>query len=160
MGWSSLWSISWLRHQIFYPNIMISAAQARESDDLRHVMSPFLFLFLLSWIHKESWDMWGHEGSERCVLQKQGEEGASGEPQTAFVWRCDVMGLEMLRWRMQNWTETQQMSAGGGGGVDGRTNRLFTQQMSSQRLKHQLSNQCLVHCDGDEQHSQSTEIWI
>ena len=42
---SSLWSISWLRHQMFYPYVTISAAQAHESDDLRHAMSPFsLFL--------------------------------------------------------------------------------------------------------------------
>ena len=42
-------SISWLRHQMFYPYIMISDAQARESDDLRHAMSPFsLFLSLVS----------------------------------------------------------------------------------------------------------------
>ena len=38
---SSLWSISWLRHQMFYPYVTISAAQAHESDDLRHAMSPF-----------------------------------------------------------------------------------------------------------------------
>ena len=38
-------SISWLRHQMIYANVMISAAQARESDDLRYAMSPFsLFL--------------------------------------------------------------------------------------------------------------------
>ena len=37
--------------------IAISAAQARETHDLRHTMSPF-FLFLLFWAWKESWDMW------------------------------------------------------------------------------------------------------
>ena len=37
----SLWSTSWLRHQMFYPYVMISAGQARESDDLRHAMSPY-----------------------------------------------------------------------------------------------------------------------
>ena len=41
---SRLWSISWLRHQMFYPDIKISAAQARESDDLHHPMSPFSFI--------------------------------------------------------------------------------------------------------------------
>ena len=40
---SSLWSVSWLRHQMFHPYIRISAAQARESDDLRHAMSAFSF---------------------------------------------------------------------------------------------------------------------
>ena len=42
---SSLWSISWLSHQMFYPHITISAAQAPNSDDLHHAISPFsLFL--------------------------------------------------------------------------------------------------------------------
>ena len=41
MGRSRLWSISWLHHQMFYPCVTISAAQARKSDDLRHAMSPF-----------------------------------------------------------------------------------------------------------------------
>ena len=40
---SSLWSISWLRHQMFYPYVTISAAQARKSDDLHHAISPFTF---------------------------------------------------------------------------------------------------------------------
>ena len=50
MGRSTLWSISWLRHQMFYSCVMISAAQACKSDDLRHAMLPFsLFLsFFLS----------------------------------------------------------------------------------------------------------------
>ena len=41
---SSFWSISWLRHQMFYPYVTISAAQVRESDDLHHTMSPFSLL--------------------------------------------------------------------------------------------------------------------
>ena len=41
MGRSRLWSISWLRHQMFYPYVTISAAQAHESDDLRRAMLPF-----------------------------------------------------------------------------------------------------------------------
>ena len=42
---SGLWIISWLPHQMFYPYVTISAAQACESDDLRHATSPFsLFL--------------------------------------------------------------------------------------------------------------------
>ena len=49
MGRSSLWSISQLRHQMFYPYVTISAAQAHESDDLRHAMLPF-FLFLSSFL--------------------------------------------------------------------------------------------------------------
>ena len=50
-----------LRHIMFYPYVTISAAQAHESDDLRHAMSP-LYLFLLIRATRESWDMWGHEG--------------------------------------------------------------------------------------------------
>ena len=43
---SSLQSISWLCHQMFYTYVMISAAQARKSDNLHHTMSPFsLFLY-------------------------------------------------------------------------------------------------------------------
>ena len=49
MGRSRLWSISWLPHQMFYTYIMISAGQARECDDLHHVMSPFS-LFLSSFL--------------------------------------------------------------------------------------------------------------
>ena len=45
MGQSSLWSISWLSPQMFYPYVTISAAQARESDDLHHPMSPFSVFF-------------------------------------------------------------------------------------------------------------------
>ena len=49
-----LWSLAW---QMFYPYVMISATQARESDDLRHAMSPFLSFLLLFLARKESWDM-------------------------------------------------------------------------------------------------------
>ena len=49
MGRSSLWSISRLHHQMFYPYVLISAAHACESDDLCHVMSPFS-LFLSSFL--------------------------------------------------------------------------------------------------------------
>ena len=41
MGRSSLWSTSWLRHQMFYTYITISATQARENDDLHRTISPF-----------------------------------------------------------------------------------------------------------------------
>ena len=40
---SGVWSISWLRHQMFYPYITISAAQASESYDLHHAMSTSTF---------------------------------------------------------------------------------------------------------------------
>ena len=46
---SGFWSISWLRHQMFYPYVTITAAQARENGNLRHAMSPFS-LFLSSFL--------------------------------------------------------------------------------------------------------------
>ena len=50
--------ISWFRHQMFYPYVTISAAQARESDDLRYATSPFsLFLSFFFGACKEFWDM-------------------------------------------------------------------------------------------------------
>ena len=74
MGRSSLWCISWLRHQMFYPYITISAAQACKSDDLRHVMSQFtLFLSYFLQTGKESLDMWCHKGKQQCILQKEGK---------------------------------------------------------------------------------------
>ena len=36
----------------------------------------FLAFFLLFRACNESWDMWRCEGSQRCILQKKGEEGA------------------------------------------------------------------------------------
>ena len=52
-GQSSLWSFSWLRNQMFYPCVMISAAQACESDGLSHAMSPFsLFLSSFSGLRR------------------------------------------------------------------------------------------------------------
>ena len=37
----AFWSISWLHHHMFYFYVMISATQARESDDLRHATLSF-----------------------------------------------------------------------------------------------------------------------
>ena len=70
------WSISWLRHQMFYPYVTISAAQARKSDNLHHVMSPFsLFLSSFSGMQRIL-------GYVRRIVavhpQKQGKEGATG----------------------------------------------------------------------------------
>ena len=36
---------------MFYPYVTISAAQAHESDDLRHVMSPFSLFLLFFFRH-------------------------------------------------------------------------------------------------------------
>ena len=56
---SSLWSISWLRHQMFYPYVTISAAQARESDaglllQPFFVFSPSFIIALLQLMQNES----------------------------------------------------------------------------------------------------------
>ena len=75
---SRLWSISWLCHQMFYPYVTISAAQAHESDDLHHPMSPFsLFLSAFSGAHI----ILGYVRPRRIVAVRPpetGEEGASG----------------------------------------------------------------------------------
>ena len=69
---SSLRSISWLRHQIFYPYVTISATQTRESDDLHHAMSPFsLFLPKNLGICEATKD-------RSSASSKNGKEGASG----------------------------------------------------------------------------------
>ena len=105
---SSLWSISWLRHQMFYPYVTISAAQARESDDLRHVMSPFS-LFLSSFSGAQR--ILGYVRPRRIVEVHPPETGSrrsiwrSPRIGTAFARRCHVIVLQMLLRRMQtlNW---------------------------------------------------------
>ena len=89
---SSLWSISWLCHQMFYPYVTISAAQARESDDLRHAMSPFS-LFLSSFFFGHAKNLGMCESTKLCILQKQGKEGAQ---------HGDIIGLHTLLRRMQS----------------------------------------------------------
>ena len=89
---SSLWSISWLRHHMFYPYVMISAAQARKSDDLRHAMSPFS-LFL--------WRILGYVRPRRIVAVHPPKRG-----KRRSIWKSLRIGtafaLQMLLWRMQN----------------------------------------------------------
>ena len=108
MGRSRLWSISWLHHHVFYSHITISDTQARESDDLLHVMSQFfLFLSPLSGAQR----ILGYVRPWRIAAvhpPKRGKRRSiwrSLRIGTAFVWRCDVICLEMLLWRMQtlNW---------------------------------------------------------
>ena len=101
---SSLWSISWLRHQMFYPYVTISAAQARESDDLRHAMSPFsLFLSSFSGVQR----ILGYVRPRWIVAVHPPETGRrrsiwrSLQTGTDFTWRCDIIGLQMLLWWMQ-----------------------------------------------------------
>ena len=105
---SRLWSVSWLCHQMFYLYVTISAAQARESDDLRHAMSPFsLFLSSFSGVQR----ILGYVRPRRIVVlhPPKTEEGAFGG---AFAQRCDVIGLQMLLRRMQilNWDTTTMSS--------------------------------------------------
>ena len=95
-GYFLLWH--W-HHQMFYPFVTISAAPARESDDLRHAMSPFS-LFLSSFLGAR-------------ILQKDVKEGAFGgtvelgQPSrgtlTEFTFRCSSEGR-------RPWTETQKWS--------------------------------------------------
>ena len=76
---SAVWSISWLRHQIFYPYVMISAAQVRESDDLRYVMSPFS-LFLSSF-----------SGAQRILAFEGCRPWIKMRQWCANLWHGDVM---------------------------------------------------------------------
>ena len=91
---SSLWSISWLCHQMFYPYVKISAAQARESDNLRHALTPFS-LCLSSFLGTQR--ILGYVRPGRIVAVHL-EDPSDWD---AFVRRCDVIGLQMLLWKMQ-----------------------------------------------------------
>ena len=102
MGRSSLWSTSCLRHQMFYPYVTISAAQARESNDLRHTMLPFsLFLSFFSGVQR----ILGYVRPRRIIEVhplKRGKEGAfvgciwrSLYIGTAFARHSDVIGFQM-----------------------------------------------------------------
>ena len=63
----------------------------------------FLSFFPLFWPRKDSWDMWGHE----IVAVHPPETGRrrslwrSLQTGTDFTWHCDVIGLQMLLWRIQ-----------------------------------------------------------
>ena len=98
MGRSSLWSISWLRHQMFYPYIMISVAQARESDDLHHAMSPFS-LFLSSFSGAQR--ILGYVRPWRIVVvdppkTKRRSIWRSLQIGAAFAWRSDGLTQQDL----------------------------------------------------------------
>ena len=112
---SSLWSISWLCHQMFYPYVRISAAQARESDNLRHALMLFS-LCLSSFLGTQR--ILGYVRPGRIVAVHQGEEGASGGafrlrrlcealwrnwPSNAPLKDADPvncsMGAHLVRWR-------------------------------------------------------------
>ena len=104
MGRSSLWSISWLRHQMFYPYVTISAAQDHDSDDV----------WLSSFLGAQR--ILGYVRPRRIVVvhpPKTGKRrphlwaafGGAFELRTAFAGHCDVIGLQMHLRRMQtlNW---------------------------------------------------------
>ena len=108
MGRSSLQSISWLHHQMFYPKVTISATQAHESDDLRHEMSPFsLFLSSFSGVQR----ILGYVRPRRIVAVHPPQRGKrrsiwrSLQIGTTVTRRSDVIALYMLLWQMQtlNW---------------------------------------------------------
>ena len=108
MGQSSLWIISRLRHQTFYIYIRNSATQVRESDDRRHAMSPFS-LVLSSFSGTQR--ILGYVRPQRIVAVHPPNTGKRRSIWkslwigTAFAQRCDVIGLQMLLWRMLtlNW---------------------------------------------------------
>ena len=89
---SRLWSISWLRHQMFYPY----AAQASESDDLHNVMSLFS-LFLSSFTSAKD--------LERPWRIAAVNPPKRGKRRSICGLLCDETGLQMLLSRMQtlNW---------------------------------------------------------
>ena len=98
---SRLWSISWLHHQMFYPYVTISAAQARKSDDLRHAMSPFS-LFLSSFSGTQTnLGIW--EATKDCsgASSKNREKTEHLEELSD----CDSLHASLLLRRMQtlNW---------------------------------------------------------
>ena len=101
---SSLWSISWLRHQMFYPYVTISGTQACESDDL----SPFP-CFLSSFSGMQ-WIL-GYVKMRRIAAVHPPKKGRrrsicrSLRIGTTFTQRCDIIGLQTLVRRMQtlNW---------------------------------------------------------
>ena len=93
----------WLRHQMFYPYVTISATQARKSDDLPHTMWPISLFFF-------------GRAKNPGICEAMKDSGASSkkrEKKAAFVgWikrslrigtaqLCDVIGLQMLLRRMQ-----------------------------------------------------------
>ena len=113
MGQSSLWSISWLHHIMSYPNVTISAAQACESDDLRHTMPPFS-VFLSSFSGKQS--ILGYVSLRRIAAvepPKRGERrphlwaafgGAFELGQTLLgvvkilAFKCNIWRVQTLNW--------------------------------------------------------------
>ena len=119
MGRSSLWSISWLRHQMFYPYVTISAAQAQESDYLRYAMSPFS-LFLSSFSGTQR--ILGYVRPWRIVVvdppkTKRRSIWRSLRIGAAFAWRSDGLAFKCFsegcrRWRhsktfLLNWWRFQ-----------------------------------------------------
>ena len=106
---SRLWSISWLRHQMFYPYVTISAAQTRNSDDLCHAMSPFSLSFFI-FGHAKNLGICEPSKVHPLKRRKRRSIWRSLWIGTTFVLHCDAVGLQMLLWRMQTWNETQPIS--------------------------------------------------
>ena len=63
---------------MFHPYVTISAAQARESDDLRHVMSPFSLSFFL-FRHAKNLGI--------CEAVKDGSGASSRNRRRRSIWR-------------------------------------------------------------------------
>ena len=75
---------------MFYPYVTISAAQARERDDLRHAMSTFsLFLSSFSGVQR----ILGCVKDRRGASSKKREKKEHLDWETVFTQRCDIIGL-------------------------------------------------------------------
>ena len=112
MGRPSLWSISWLRHQMVYSSQFLPPRPAKVmiyATWCRHF--PSLVLSCFSGVQS----ILGYVRPRRIVAVHPPKTGRrsiwrSLQIGTAFTRHCDVIGLQMLLWRMQTWTETQQLT--------------------------------------------------
>ena len=97
-------SISWLCHQMFYPYVKMSATQARDIDNLRHSRSPFSFCLSLFFFRSaKNLGICESAKDGRDASYKNREKKAtfvgciwrSLQIGSAFMWRCDVIGIQM-----------------------------------------------------------------
>ena len=85
----------WFSHP--YPYVTISAAEALKSDDLRHAMLAFSFFPSLFFLCAQR--ILRYWRSQRMVAVHPPFLGCIWRSLwigTAFTWRCDVTGLQML----------------------------------------------------------------
>ena len=96
---------SFSRHQLFYPYVTISAAQAHEGDDLHHAMSPFsLFLSPFSGAQR----LLGYVRPQRII-----EVCPSKTGKRRSIWRSLWIGTAFARCcensqKVRNWKATHK----------------------------------------------------